>query len=325
MGTQLSEAHTGYRAYSRRLLLTVPFLRNSPDFTFDSELLMQASHFGLRISEVPARGRYFEDASSVGLGSGDRLRPEDALDRNSPCAAPSASRPVTEVQAPDGEDRPELSPAVTGERVVTSARRLQSRPGSATLPPMRSSEPFLAPGRVLDLGCGVGHSYRLLAPRETVGVDIDAEALARPGAGDRGRRHARAALPDRESFDGAIAVHSIEHVPDPERALAEVARVLKPGGPAVLVTPNRLTFARADEIIDPYHYVEYDRAELAALCEGVLRERRDGWALRLGALPGARGARAREARPSAPAGSAAPETPAAARGAPGALRPTPEA
>ncbi len=70
MGTELSEAHTGYRAYSRRLLLTVPFLRNSNDFSFDSELLMQAVHFGMRIKEVPARGRYFEDASSVGLRSG---------------------------------------------------------------------------------------------------------------------------------------------------------------------------------------------------------------------------------------------------------------
>ena len=70
MRTQLSEAHTGYRAYSRDLLLTVPFLRNSPDFSFDSELLMQASHFGFRIREVPARCRYFEDASSVGFKTG---------------------------------------------------------------------------------------------------------------------------------------------------------------------------------------------------------------------------------------------------------------
>ena len=70
MGTRLSEAHTGYRAYSRRLLLTVPFLRNSHDFVFDSELLMQASHFGFRIAEVPARCRYFEDASSVGFKVG---------------------------------------------------------------------------------------------------------------------------------------------------------------------------------------------------------------------------------------------------------------
>jgi glycosyltransferase involved in cell wall biosynthesis len=70
MGTSLSEAHTGYRAYSRRLLLTVPFLRNSHDFVFDSELLMQASHFGFPIREVPARCRYFEDASSVGFKAG---------------------------------------------------------------------------------------------------------------------------------------------------------------------------------------------------------------------------------------------------------------
>jgi hypothetical protein len=70
MGTRLSEAHTGYRAYSRRLLLTVPFLRNSHDFAFDSELLMQAAHFGFAIHEVPARCRYFEDASSVGFKAG---------------------------------------------------------------------------------------------------------------------------------------------------------------------------------------------------------------------------------------------------------------
>ena len=70
MGTALSEAHTGYRAYSRRFLLTVPFLRNANDFSFDTEVLTQAVAFGLRIAEVPARGRYFDDASSVGFGAG---------------------------------------------------------------------------------------------------------------------------------------------------------------------------------------------------------------------------------------------------------------
>jgi glycosyltransferase involved in cell wall biosynthesis len=70
MGTHLSEAHTGYRAYSRRFLLIVPFLRNANDFSFDSEVLMQAAAFGMRIAEVPARGRYFEDASSVGFRAG---------------------------------------------------------------------------------------------------------------------------------------------------------------------------------------------------------------------------------------------------------------
>jgi glycosyltransferase involved in cell wall biosynthesis len=69
LGTELTDLHTGYRAYSRDLLLKVPFLRNSLDFSFDSELLMQASYFGFRIEEVPARTRYFEEASSVGLGA----------------------------------------------------------------------------------------------------------------------------------------------------------------------------------------------------------------------------------------------------------------
>ena len=67
--TRLTDLHTGYRAYSRELLLTVPFLRNSLDFSFDSELLMQSSYFGFQIAEVPARTRYFEDASSVGFAA----------------------------------------------------------------------------------------------------------------------------------------------------------------------------------------------------------------------------------------------------------------
>jgi glycosyltransferase involved in cell wall biosynthesis len=69
LGTRLTDLHTGYRAYDRELLLKVPFLRNSLDFSFDSELLMQASHFGFRIREVSARTRYFEDASSVGFSA----------------------------------------------------------------------------------------------------------------------------------------------------------------------------------------------------------------------------------------------------------------
>jgi len=48
----------------------VPFLRNALDFSFDSEMLLQAAHLGFRIKEVPARSRYFEDASSVDLRQG---------------------------------------------------------------------------------------------------------------------------------------------------------------------------------------------------------------------------------------------------------------
>jgi hypothetical protein len=47
--------------------------------------------------------------------------------------------------------------------------------------------------------------------------------------------------------------------------------VLAPGGRAIFITPNRLTFGRPDEIIDPYHYVEFDAAQLRALCAPFAR------------------------------------------------------
>jgi GT2 family glycosyltransferase len=65
LGLDLSEFHTGYRAYSRRFLETIPFLENSNDFVFDTQVLIQAAAFGFKIGEVPAIGKYHEDASSI--------------------------------------------------------------------------------------------------------------------------------------------------------------------------------------------------------------------------------------------------------------------
>jgi glycosyltransferase involved in cell wall biosynthesis len=65
LGLNLSEYHTGYRAYSRRFLEAIPFLENSNDFVFDTQVLIQAATFGFKIGEVPAIGRYHADASSV--------------------------------------------------------------------------------------------------------------------------------------------------------------------------------------------------------------------------------------------------------------------
>jgi SAM-dependent methyltransferase len=159
---------------------------------------------------------------------------------------------------------------VTGERVTTPAGGFNptwQRHVSA----YRLCAGLLPPGRALDLGCGIGHSYEALAPRETVGVDIDAEALA----GQQRETHVAdmRELPFEEgSFDSVLSVQSIEHVPDAERVLAEVRRVLRPRGVVVFVTPNRLTFGRPDEIIDPYHYVEYSPSELESLCSGWFEE-----------------------------------------------------
>ena len=161
-----------------------------------------------------------------------------------------------------------MSPArVTGERVTTPAGGFNPTWQRHVAAYARCAPLLGDPsrGRVLDLGCGVGHSFALLAPRETVGMDLDAAALAGQDretvVGDM-----RAIPFGDAAFAAVLSVQSIEHVPDPERVLAEVVRVLQPGGVAVFVTPNRLTFARPDEIIDPYHHREYDPGELRDLC-----------------------------------------------------------
>lgn len=65
MGQNLGEWHSGLRAYTRRVLEAVPWERNSNDFVFDCEFLVQASAFGFRLGDIPAPARYFEEASSI--------------------------------------------------------------------------------------------------------------------------------------------------------------------------------------------------------------------------------------------------------------------
>jgi glycosyltransferase involved in cell wall biosynthesis len=65
LGAKLSEYHTGYRAFSRRVLEQLPLLENSDDFVFDSQMLTQCVYFGYRIGEVSCPTKYFAEASSI--------------------------------------------------------------------------------------------------------------------------------------------------------------------------------------------------------------------------------------------------------------------
>jgi glycosyltransferase involved in cell wall biosynthesis len=65
LGAKLSEYHTGYRAFSRGVITSMPLLENSDDFVFDNEMLTQCVYFGYRIGEVSCPTKYFPDASSI--------------------------------------------------------------------------------------------------------------------------------------------------------------------------------------------------------------------------------------------------------------------
>jgi glycosyltransferase involved in cell wall biosynthesis len=65
LGAKLSEYHTGFRAFSRKVLESLPLWENSDDFVFDNEMLAQVIYFGFPLGEVSCPTRYFEEASSI--------------------------------------------------------------------------------------------------------------------------------------------------------------------------------------------------------------------------------------------------------------------
>lgn len=65
LGHKLSEYHTGYRAFSREVLETLPLEANSDDFVFDNQMLAQAIYFDYRIGELSCPTKYFDEASSI--------------------------------------------------------------------------------------------------------------------------------------------------------------------------------------------------------------------------------------------------------------------
>ncbi len=104
LGVKLSEYHTGYRAFSRKVLTELPLLENSDDFVFDNQMLAQCVHFGFRIGEVSCPTKYFEGSFVDQLPPQRELRIRSTRhnaavcvseDRTDPPAALQRARPQT--------------------------------------------------------------------------------------------------------------------------------------------------------------------------------------------------------------------------------------
>jgi 2-polyprenyl-3-methyl-5-hydroxy-6-metoxy-1,4-benzoquinol methylase len=269
MGADLSEWHSGYRAYSVAALREIPFERNSDGFDFDTEVIVQLMEAGKHIAEIPIPTYYGDEISHVnGLKyawdiSGDVVR----------YRLHKMGFGSGELAFASGEYEAKGSADSSHALVV---RRVLARPT----------------GRVLDLGCGDGTIGARLrdAGWEVTGVDL-AES---PGVSDRLDRFVRADLDDGlpgelgggPPFDVVLAADVLEHVREPAQLLEQLHRVVAPGGIVLASIPNvahwyvraRVLLGRWDYdrrgILDRTHLRFFTRRSFARLAE------REGWKVR---------------------------------------------
>jgi O-antigen biosynthesis protein len=160
----------------------------------------------------------------------------------------------------------------TGERIVPWARDAQVI--YEHFHRYLWAQPLVEGRRVLDLGSGEGFGAALLADtaKTVTGVDIDARTVEHSRANyvapNLGFEVASAtdlsAFAD-GAFDAVVAFEMIEHVAEHERVLAEIARVLAPGGLLVMSTPERQAYSDDRGFVNPYHARELTQDEFAAL------------------------------------------------------------
>ena len=219
LGTQLSEFHSGYRAYSVNALKQIPFERNADGFNFDTQIIIQLHDAGLRIAEVPIPTYYGDEICYVdGVGYAADVTRDVVAYRLQKAGFGDGSRIAL-------SEEYELKPSEDSSHGRISAM-LSARP----------------PSKILDLGCSSG----LLAERlramghYVIGVDLNEI----PGVCERTSAFFRADLNDGippevgRGFDIVLAADVLEPVVDPAALIRQIGTVLSPDGSAILCVPN---------------------------------------------------------------------------------------
>lgn len=218
-GTNLSEWHSGYRAYSVAALSELPFERNDDDFNFDTQIIVQLVEAGKTMVEIPIPTFYGDEICYVNGLRYARLVARDVLRYRAHKLGFGSGELAFASDAYEAKSSPDSSHG----RIL---RWLGERP----------------PGRVLDLGCADGHLAGELraAGHHVVGVDV----AAADGVKDRVDQFVQADLdrgvpPEvKGPFDVVIAADVLEHVRRPEAILDELHGVLTPSGVVVASVPN---------------------------------------------------------------------------------------
>lgn len=260
LGTDLSEFHSGYRAYSVDALKQIPFELNSDGFNFDTQIIIQLHDAGMRITEVPIPTYYGDEICYVdGIGYAADVTKDVVAYRLQKAGFGDGSRIALkeEYQLKPSEDS-------SHGRISTL---LSTRPSS----------------KILDLGCSSG----LLAERlrsmghYVTGVDV----TEIDGVGERTSAFFKADLNEGippevgSDFDIVLAADVLEHVVDPGRLMSQARNVLSPEGTAIFCVPNiahwyprfRSTFGMFDYdqrgILDSTHLRFFTRRSIRKLVE----------------------------------------------------------
>ncbi|HEX2734799.1 MAG TPA: bifunctional glycosyltransferase/class I SAM-dependent methyltransferase [Polyangiaceae bacterium] len=215
LGMQLSEFHSGYRLYSCAALKQIPFERNTHDFHFDTQIIIQMHAAGMRIAELPIPTYYGDEICHV----------------NGMKYAKDVFRSVLEFRAHElglkHHPEYELKPRY---KLKTSPLSSHAQLLNLVGPPSR---------RVLDLGSGEGHLSAALAKRghHVVSVDLEPPVVPVPNfvlADLNGGLPVKA----EEEFDVVLLADVLEHVPEPKAILRQVLDHLAPGGKIIISLPN---------------------------------------------------------------------------------------
>jgi len=219
LGTELSEFHSGYRAYNVHALQDLDLSATSDDFNFDTQIIIALHAQGKRIVEIPIPTFYGDEISHVnGMKYAGQVVTDVAVYRLARLGlTPGELADVTEEQ----EERE--SEAASNRRVLELTRDL-------------------APARVLDVGCGRlhltsalqdrGHRVIGVAPAGLPGAEKYVDELVTADL-DQG-------LPDGVTgpFELVVAADTLEHVRNPAQLLRQMAATLAPGGRMIVSLPN---------------------------------------------------------------------------------------
>ncbi|MBV9369862.1 MAG: methyltransferase domain-containing protein [Frankiales bacterium] len=257
-GADLTEWHSGYRAYSVAALKRIPFERNADGFNFDTQIIIQLIDHGLRIKEVPIPTYY-----------GDEVCYVDGMKYAKDVARDVMKYRLGRMGFTGGDEGSVHDEYGLKDSEDSSHGRILA---------------FLAdmpPSKVLDLGCSSG----LLAERiraqghRVVGVDRESfpETLARVDEFHIGDLEDGVPAEAGTGFEVVIAADVIEHVRRPEVLLEDIKRVLRPDGRLIASVPNfghwypriRTTLGAFDYdqrgILDKTHYRFFTRKSLERL------------------------------------------------------------